>query len=1028
MKRFIDWFNHKASMRTKMQISFIVVVLVPLIGLGIYTYISSRRYIITQTELTMTNNADTIAYGLENNIKRIEEVIDFLSYSSEFRKKLESTNKYPSDLSKELTENIEPQIWYYMSSDSNISSINIYSTLISHSIGSFLKRPETENELEWYIECGNDYSIHWTKGEDGEIYAYRALLDNNTASRRIGMIVLEVQSSNFLALLNQTEYMSNGVIVVSEDGEIFAARPSEDPTQEADIYREIQQGNISDYTQNNKYIVAPSDITSNGWRIYYYIRRAQINNLIRNQLITTIFIVLVAFVIVYIISSLLSRGLSKRIMKLQETAIGVSKGIFDIPYHENYTDEIGQVEKSLSIMGRRIIDIMKELDERREKDVDAKNKVIDQREWVFDYMVEKNNDLAIIYSGSTKEAEFLTSNIEDVLGIPRLELQRNVQNIWKALVNQEEKITEPVVKALRIGEAVVSEEVEVQNINTKEKRWYRIAIVRTQHNNGDTFMVAMFDKTEALNRNHQLEEVLDVAKSANEAKTNFLANMSHDFRTPMNAITGFNLLIAKNSDDPVKVREYTHKISLACQNLLSLLNDVLDMSKIESGKTNLAMNEFALGLLLEEVNSVIAFQAKGKQQDYQVHAEDIHHDIFIGDKQRINEILVNILGNAVKYTPAGGKIDFTISESPATTEGYENIEFVIKDNGLGMSQEFQEKIFEPFTREEKDSTKSIQGTGLGMAITKNLIELMGGGISVKSKEGEGSTFIVTLRLQAVVRREDDVWAKHGINRMLIINDNKDESDMIAKAMEGTGVEVMMATNGYNAQHLIEVSANENEIFDLVLIDMLVQKQSALEITKKIKANSKSAPKYMILMAEDWSDIEEDARKAGIDNFLQKPFFRSTFKHLVEDIGIVEGTENDDEKLPLEGLRFLAAEDNEINADILIELMEMEGATVELGENGQIAVDMFKKAEPGYYDMVLTDIQMPVMNGYETAKAIRDLDRPDAGTIPIIAMTANAYADDVQKAFDAGMNAHVSKPIDIKTMEKVIKEQLLKKQQ
>ncbi|MCR4901281.1 MAG: response regulator [Butyrivibrio sp.] len=1023
MKRFIHWFNHKASMQTKLQISFAVIVILPLIGLGAYTYVSSRINLVKQTELTMTNNTSTICYGLENNVRRIEEVVDFLSYSSEFRKKLENVNKSPADLSEELTNNIEPQIWYYMSSDTNISEIKIYSEYLPHSIGSFLEIPESEEVKKWYEEAGSDYTIRWTKGSDEEIYAYKALLDNNTASRRIGIIVLKIQHSNFLSLLNQTEYMNNGVYVLGNDDVVFASKTSQNEELDKNVLSVIKDNGIDEYTSEKSYVIAPSNYMINDWRVYYYIDRSGVNGLIKNQLVTTIVLVISAFIIAFIISRMLSKGLSKRIMYLQDVANGVSKGIFDIPYNQEYTDEIGRVEKSLSEMGRRILDIMQELEERREHDVGEKDKVIVQREWVFDYMVEKNQDMAIIYSISTKKADFITSNVTDILGIPREKISENVSCLWDSVKDKAKILDSEKIRQLSVGQALVEEEVEIENVITGECKWYRIAIVHTEHNDGDSFMIAMFDKTEALNRNHQLEEVLNVAKSANEAKTNFLANMSHDFRTPMNAITGFNLLIAKNSDDPVKVREYTHKISLACQNLLSLLNDVLDMSKIESGKTNLTMNEFALGLLLEEVNSVIAFQAKGKQQDYQVHAEGIQHDTFIGDKQRINEILVNILGNSVKYTQNGGKIDFTINESASMTEGYQNITFIIKDNGLGMSEEFQNKIFEAFSREEKDTTKSIQGTGLGMAITKNLIELMGGSISVKSKEGEGSTFTVNLRLQVVIKRQDDVWSRHGINRILIVDENKDECDMITKSMDGTGVETMLATSSHSAIHLIDVSNEDHKSIDLVLIDSLIHKQDPVSVIEKIRRMYPQNPKYIILMSEDWSDIEDEARAAGVDNFMQKPFFRSTFKQIVEELGVNAGIVEQEEKLPLEGLRFLAAEDNEINADILIELMEMEGATVELGENGQIAVDMFKNSEIGYYNMVLTDIQMPVMNGYETARAIRELDREDAATIPIIAMTANAYADDVQKAFDAGMNAHVAKPIDIKVMEKAIREQL-----
>jgi CheY-like chemotaxis protein len=540
----------------------------------------------------------------------------------------------------------------------------------------------------------------------------------------------------------------------------------------------------------------------------------------------------------------------------------------------------------------------------------------------------------------------------------------------------------------------------------------------------DVFLLVWLDKTEELKRNRQMQNMIAVANSANDAKTSFLANMSHDFRTPMNAITNFNLLIAKNSDNPQKVRDYTHKIGLACQNLLSLLNDVLDMSKIESGQAKITNQEFALGLLLEEVNSVIAFQARGKEQDYQVHSGGMQQDMFLGDKKIINEVLVNILGNAVKYTPVGGKIDFTVSEEKHGRSDLWDVKFEVKDNGIGMSKEYQDKIFDAFTREEKETTKGIQGTGLGMAITKNLVQMMGGTIAIDSEEGKGSKFTITLRLQSIDQEKGDFWSNHGIHRMLVIDDDMEECEKIEMALYDTDVEVFISTSGYKALHLIEVSDQDHKGFDVVLLGMQIRSLSCFEIAQRIREKKLNPKPIILLLTDDWEDIAEEARAAGIVDFLTKPFFMSTFQQLIGDIVHRSNPSVQKEKEhPLEGLRFLAAEDNDTNADILTELMKMEGAEVEHAEDGKMAVDMFENADPGYYDMILMDIQMPIMNGYEAAGKIRGLVRPDASTIPIVAMTANAYADDVQRALDSGMNAHVAKPIDIRVLERTIKEVL-----
>lgn len=639
----------------------------------------------------------------------------------------------------------------------------------------------------------------------------------------------------------------------------------------------------------------------------------------------------------------------------------------------------------------------------------------------FDYVVEKNQSVAAIFNLDDYKADFLTKNVTQLVGISRDTIMDDIRvllNVGKKYAGDPTDLI-AVLKKLELEDTLSADVLEVFNEESGEIRYFKGTIKHVIFKEKDRYLLVWIDKTEEVTRNKQMEAMVEVAKSANDAKTSFLANMSHDFRTPMNAITNFNLLIAKNSENPQKVRDYTHKIGLACQNLLSLLNDVLDMSKIESGQSKLSQEEFALGLLLEEVNSVIAFQAKAKQQDYQIHSGGMQQDIFIGDKQRINEVLVNVLGNAVKYTPVGGTIVFSIDESKNATGEYWDVHFSIKDNGIGMSKAFQETIFDAFTREKKVEATEIQGTGLGMAIAKNLVEMMGGTINVSSEEGIGSTFDIMIRLQGVDQNKGDFWKNHGIHRILVIDNDVNECTKIETALKDTGVEVFFSTSGYKALHLIEVSDRDKKGFDVIILGMQIMSLSCFELAQRIHEKKLLSSPILLLLTEDWEEVADEARESGIYDFLQRPFFMSTFKQLIEDIVNRTSSSNIRQISKIGGMRLLAAEDNEINADILIELLNMEGAVTERAVNGLEAVKMFSDAKPGYYDAILMDIQMPVMDGYEATKAIRELEREDAREIPIIAMTANAFADDVQKALGAGMNAHVAKPIDIKLMEETI---------
>jgi len=530
--------------------------------------------------------------------------------------------------------------------------------------------------------------------------------------------------------------------------------------------------------------------------------------------------------------------------------------------------------------------------------------------------------------------------------------------------------------------------------------------------------------------NQQLAEALQAAQIASSSKTTFLSNMSHDIRTPMNAILGFTILLAKDADNPGKVREYTKKITASGQHLLSLINDVLDVSKIESGKVVLTIGEFTLNNMVSSVDAIIRPMAREKGQEFEVLVSGVKQEHLIGDETRINQILINLLSNAVKYTQEGGNIWLRIIGLGQHSSQYEHIRIEVEDNGYGMSQDYLEVIFDAFTRAENSTTNKVQGTGLGMAITKNIVELMGGTIQVSSQVDKGSLFIVELDLRIPDGKSDEqFWQENKIHRILVVDDETDMGRNIQMLMEDAGVQAELAFCGEDALCRIRSTQEMGEHYDVILLDWKMPDMDGIETARCIRKIVPDGTLILLLSAHDWDEIEEDAVGAGIQGFLTKPFFVSAFKEKIFEINTahdqeIQASENAKEH-SLNGVHFLVAEDNEINSEILEELLEVEGAVCHIAENGHLAVEAFKNAPPGTFDAILMDVQMPVMNGYEATLAIRSLEREDAETIPIIAMTANAFAEDVRDAKDAGMNDHIAKPIDMdivrKTLYKYLKE-------
>lgn len=528
--------------------------------------------------------------------------------------------------------------------------------------------------------------------------------------------------------------------------------------------------------------------------------------------------------------------------------------------------------------------------------------------------------------------------------------------------------------------------------------------------------------------NRQLAEALQAAQAASNSKTMFLSNMSHDIRTPMNAVLGFTMLLDRDADNPDKVREYTKKIMASGQHLLSLINDILDVSKIESGKVVLSVEEFTLNDLVSSVDAIIRPMAKAKEQKFYVTVTGVKHERLLGDEMRVNQVLLNLLSNAVKYTPAGGNIWFRIIGLKQRSSQFEHIKIEVEDDGYGMTPEYLKTIFDAFTRAENSTTNKVQGTGLGMAITKNIVELMGGTIDVSSELDKGSLFRVDLEFRIPEGQADrQFWKESGISRMLVVDSDALSGENIQTLMQDMDVAVDTVQSMEEAVRLLQASDIGGKEYQLILVDWDIPGLDARQAAEKIRQLTPGAPLLFVTEYEEEEEVQ--APPVELTGIMPKPFFVSALKEKVMKIqngGREQQESRKAETDSMEGLNFLAAEDNEINAEILKEVLSIENATCEIVENGQLAVERFAASAEGEFDAILMDVQMPVMNGYEATKAIRALNRGDAGEIPIIAMTANAFAEDEKEALRSGMNVHLTKPVDVELLWQIIRQYVIKK--
>ncbi len=558
-------------------------------------------------------------------------------------------------------------------------------------------------------------------------------------------------------------------------------------------------------------------------------------------------------------------------------------------------------------------------------------------------------------------------------------------------------------------------------IDIDGKRWENVSILCLKRKEGVPVNVLYAIQDVTALKEHEseirlaLRNASDAAAAANNAKSDFLARMSHDIRTPMNAIMGMTAVAAMHMDDKERLTDCLNKITVSSRHLLALINDVLDMSKIESGKVTLSEEPFSIADLVDSIVTIMRQQINSKHHDFSVQISNIVHENVVGDTLRLRQIFVNILGNAVKFTPENGKISFSIRELNSSVNGMACYEFVCEDTGIGMDEEFIKTIFDPFSRSKQSDVRKTEGTGLGMSITRNIVLMMDGDIDVKSAIGKGSTFTVRLylKIQDVQLYENDIKALADLN-VLVADDEESAGCSACETLKSIGMNATWVSSGDEAVKSI-VNAHENgHDFSAVILDWKMPEKDGIETAREIRKNVGEELPIIILSAYDWTDIENEARAAGIQAFIGKPLFRSRLIYALKSVLFPEklqvpvGGEENTDIADYSKKRVLLAEDNELNREIARELLSMTGVKIDEAENGSQAVKSVSEHEDGYYDLIFMDIQMPIMDGYEAARQIRGLNCQT----PIVAMTANAFADDIREAHSAGMNDHMSKPVEL----------------
>ena len=645
-----------------------------------------------------------------------------------------------------------------------------------------------------------------------------------------------------------------------------------------------------------------------------------------------------------------------------------------------------------------------------------KNTEISYRDELFKKLSLNVDDVFLMLDAETAKVDYVSPNIERLLGIPWKEVRQDARALAALHPKDSPDRDKNYLEGLLSGQQREWDD-EYVHLETGERRWFHIVAMGSEVEGRTKHILVMSDRTADRQVNQALSDAVAAAETANRAKSTFLSNMSHDIRTPMNAIIGFTTLAISNIDDKDRVKDYLAKTLASSNHLLSLINDVLDMSRIESGKIHLEEVEVNLSDVLHDLKTIVSGQIHAKQLELYMDAMDVTDEDVYCDKTRLNQILLNLLSNAIKFTPAGGTVSVRVRQLAGKVRGCGQYEFRIKDNGIGMSQEFAQKIFEPFERERTSTVSRIQGTGLGMAITKNIVDMMGGTIKVQTAQGKGSEFIICLpmRTQAEHRPVEKITELEGL-KALVVDDDFNTCDSVTKMLVKVGMRAEWTLSGKEAVLRARQSIEMSDVYHAYIIDWRLPDMNGIEVTRQIRSLHDDTP-IIILTAYDWSDIEVEAKAAGVTAFCSKPMFMSDLRETLMSALGQNQTDAAQELLPqknadFKGRHILLVEDNELNREIAQEILREYGFRVDTAENGAVAVEKVCTAAPGSYDLVLMDVQMPVMDGYTATRKIRALDDPARAKLPIIAMTANAFDEDRRNALESGMNGFLSKPIVI----------------
>ena len=645
-----------------------------------------------------------------------------------------------------------------------------------------------------------------------------------------------------------------------------------------------------------------------------------------------------------------------------------------------------------------------------------KNTEISYRDELFQKLSLNVDDAFLMLDAKTHKVDYVSPNIERLLGIPWKEVRQDARVLAALHPKDAPERDKNYLEGLLRGQQREWDH-EYVHLETGERRWFHIIAIGSEVEGRTKHILVMSDRTADKQVNQALSDAVAAAETANRAKSTFLSNMSHDIRTPMNAIIGFTTLAISNIDDKDRVKDYLTKTLASSNHLLSLINDVLDMSRIESGKIHLEEVEVNLSDVLHDLKTIVSGQIYAKQLEFYMDAMDVTDEDVYCDKTRLNQILLNLLSNAVKFTPAGGTVSVRVRQLAGKVRGCGQYEFRIKDNGIGMSREFAKKIFEPFERERTSTVSRIQGTGLGMAITKNIVDMMGGTIEVQTAQGKGTEFIICLpmRTQAEQRPVEKITELEGL-KALVVDDDFNTCDSVTKMLVKVGMRAEWTLSGKEAVLRARQSIEMSDVYHAYIIDWRLPDMNGIEVTRQIRSLHDDTP-IIILTAYDWSDIEVEAKAAGVTAFCSKPMFMSDLRETLMSALGQKQTDAAQELLPekdadFKGRHILLVEDNELNLEIAQEILREYGFRVDTAENGAVAVEKVCTAAPGSYDLVLMDVQMPVMDGYTATRKIRALDDPARAKIPILAMTANAFDEDRRNALESGMDGFLSKPIVI----------------